>query len=80
MNTGIVRYQFAYAVEADKPLVRQGVGTYRALSSDTGEISTVTLGVRVVASSDPVAPTNAAEIKRRTKKRKQVSRKQRLEP
>ncbi len=44
--------------EGEKPLGTVDVDAYRALSSDIGEMGSFTLGVRVVAGSNPAAPTN----------------------
>jgi len=44
--------------EAHKNLGEQGFDAYRVLSSYIGEKRPFTLGVRVVAGSNPAAPTN----------------------
>jgi hypothetical protein len=43
----------------EKNLGAVKLNAYRPLLSDTGEIRTFTLGVRVVAGSNPAAPTKA---------------------
>jgi hypothetical protein len=47
----------AFPAEGAKALVSVDIGAYRALPSDTAEKRLATLGVRVVAGSNPAAPT-----------------------
>jgi hypothetical protein len=51
----------AYRAEGEKPLAAVDVDAYRALSSDIDEAGSLTFGVRVVAGSNPAAPTKMLE-------------------